>query len=105
MAMSDMPGTALAGIPPIDHWVASVAMSDDALAERIRNDGIDILVDLAGHTRRNRLAVFARKPAPVQATWLGYPNTTGLKAIEYRLVDAVTDPAPADHRPARCRAR
>ena len=75
-----------------DNWRSTVGMNDRALASLIESDEIDILVDLAGHTQDNRLAVFAMRPAPVQATWLGYPNTTGLDAIDYRFVDTITDP-------------
>jgi predicted O-linked N-acetylglucosamine transferase (SPINDLY family) len=80
-------------VPP-EHWRDVRQMSDDQLDHQIRQDGIDILVDLAGHTGRNRLAVFARKPAPLQITYLGYPNTTGLprEVMRYRLTDAHCDP-------------
>lgn len=75
-----------------DHFTHVALMSDDALAARIREDGIDVLIDLSGHTRGNRLLAFARRPAPVQATWLGYPNTTGMSMMDYRLTDSFADP-------------
>jgi predicted O-linked N-acetylglucosamine transferase (SPINDLY family) len=81
-----------------DGW-RDIAAMDDAAAARLiaREDRPDILVDLAGHTSGNRLALLARPLAPVAATWLGYPNTTGLPSIGYRLTDAVADPpGPAD---------
>ncbi|MSQ74060.1 MAG: tetratricopeptide repeat protein, partial [Betaproteobacteria bacterium] len=76
----------------VEHWIPTGGLSDAALAERIRADGIDILVDLAGHTGGNRLQVFARKPAPVSVSWLGYGSTTGLTAIDYFLTDETSAP-------------
>ena len=71
-----------------DHWVRVATMDDHAFAAQVRADGIDILVDLSGHTGGNRLPAFALKPAPVQASWFGYMNTTGLSTIDYRITDA-----------------
>jgi protein O-GlcNAc transferase len=76
----------------VDHWIATAGLSDEVLAERIRSDGIDILLDLAGHTGKNRLGVFARKPAPVSMSWLGFGYTTGLSAINYFLTDGACAP-------------
>jgi predicted O-linked N-acetylglucosamine transferase (SPINDLY family) len=80
-----------------DVWHDVWRMTDDELIDQIRTDQIDILIDLAGHTASNRLAVFARRAAPVQITYLGYPASTGLATMDYRITDAATDPAvPAD---------
>lgn len=73
-------------------WRDIAAAPDDEAAERIRNDNLDILIDLDGHGHGHRLQLCARKLAPVQATYLGYPNTTGLTAMDYRITDAVCDP-------------
>ena len=69
------------------HWHSVTSLSDAELAHKICADGIDILIDLSGHTAHNRLLAFARKPAPIQASWMGYPGTTGLQAMDYHLCD------------------
>ena len=74
------------------HWKNIADLDDSAVAKLIREDQIDILVDLAGHSLGNRLLVMAHKPAPLQVTYLGYPNTTGLSTIDYRLTDIQADP-------------
>ena len=79
----------------VAHWRMTADMFDGDLATTIQNDTIDILVDLSGHTGLNRLLVFARKPAPIQVTWIGYPNTTGLSTMDYRITDAFADPIGA----------
>jgi tetratricopeptide (TPR) repeat protein len=78
-----------------DKWRDVWTLSDDALMEQIRTDRVDILVDLSGYTEFNRLALFARRAAPVQITYLGFPNSTGISAMDYRVTDSVTDPSPS----------
>lgn len=73
-------------------WRKVVGMNDEELADQVREDGIDILFDLSGHTGNNRLLTFARKPAPIQVSWIGNPNTTGLKAMDYYLADRFSAP-------------
>lgn len=70
------------------HWNPVAHRSADSLARRIAADAIDILIDLSGHTNGNRLQVFARRPAPIQVSWMGYPGSTGLKAMDYYFADA-----------------
>lgn len=76
----------------VAHWRDTVALDDGALFDRIRDDRIDILVDLSGHTGGNRLPVFGRRAAPVQMSWIGYPATTGLSQMDYRISDGWADP-------------
>lgn len=73
-------------------WRDVADLSDAELAQTIHDDAIDLLVDLGGHSSRTRLASFAQKPAPIQISWLGYLNTTGLTRVDYRICDAGTDP-------------
>ncbi len=75
-----------------DHWRDVATLSDEAIADAIHADGIDVLVDLAGHSGLPRLGVVCQRPARVQASWLGYLNTTGLSTMDFRLCDARSDP-------------
>jgi predicted O-linked N-acetylglucosamine transferase (SPINDLY family) len=68
-------------------WRSTIERNNQEVAQQIKDDGIDILIDLAGHTGNNRLPVFGLKPAPVQVTWIGYPNTTGLKNVDYVMME------------------
>lgn len=79
-----------------DIWRDVSKLPDEQLTDLIRRDRIDVLVDLTMHMSRNRLLAFARKPAPVQVTWLAYPGTTGLTSIDYRLTDPHLDPSGMD---------
>lgn len=80
-----------------DVWRDVTGWTPEAVAERIREDEIDILVDVAGHTGNNRLLTFAQKPAPISLTWLGFGYTTGLKAIDYILMDEEMAPRGSEH--------
>lgn len=78
--------------PMVKHWHRCGDLIDIEVCRMVEADGIDILIDLGGLTQNNNATVFAYKPAPVQATYCGYPNTTGLPTIDWRIVDAITDP-------------
>jgi predicted O-linked N-acetylglucosamine transferase (SPINDLY family) len=78
-----------------DGWRDVSDLDDGAFVDLVQNDAIDLLIDLSGHTNRNRLSAFVRHPAPVQITWLGYLNTTGISATDYRICDRFTDPEGA----------
>jgi predicted O-linked N-acetylglucosamine transferase (SPINDLY family) len=82
-----------------EHFVTVRALNDRALAERVRQDGIDVLVDLGGHTADNRLGAFFLRAAPVQVTWLGYLGETGVPTMDFRLTDVHADPPHSVERP------
>jgi protein O-GlcNAc transferase len=80
----------------IEHWVEATTLNDTQLAKRIDADGIDLLLDLAGHTGQQRMSLFGKRAAPVQATYLGYPGSTGVPNMDWVLGDAVVTPEGSD---------
>jgi len=88
-----------------DRWVDATRLSDEALADTVRNDRIDILIDLTSHMADSRLLAFARKPAPIQVTYLAYCSSTGLDTIDYRITDGYLDPPQRTLRPPVLRGR
>lgn len=80
----------------VHRWIEATALDDATLARRIEADGIDVLVDLSGHTSRHRLGVFARRAAPVQVTYLGYPGTTGMANMDWIVADPTVAPDGSD---------
>jgi len=78
-----------------DHWVNCTDFNDTQVVQHIHQQGIDILIDLGGHTGNNRINILANKPAPIQISYLGYPDTTGLDAMDYRIADRYTEPKEA----------
>lgn len=82
----------------VQHWRDIHGMADHSAASLIARDGIDVLVDLAGHTSGSRLPLFAYRPAPIQVSWIGYPDSTGLREMDYRITDALADPPGVEDR-------
>src|SRR5206468_3944730 len=79
-------------VPGVDWYYYIAEASDEQLCAQIRTDKCDVLVDIPGHFGGNRMTALTRKPAPIQVGYLGYPNTSGIKAIDYRFTDAWADP-------------
>src|SRR5205823_875333 len=79
-----------------DHWLDMGKIAPESAAARIREDRLDVLIELGGHTKDNSLLVLQNRAAAVQATYLGYPNTTGMGAVAWRIVDSYTDPEGAE---------
>src|SRR5690606_30039848 len=73
-----------------DAWRPIAGMTDESAAALVEADEIDVLIDLGGHSARNRLRLFALKPAPIQATWLGFPGSAGLRSMDWRIADSHT---------------